>query len=50
MLIWVLADNSARHFYEALGGQLVKTQTYEEGGVMLEQVGYGWRDLTHLTP
>jgi len=24
MLLWVLADNPARHFYEALGGQQVK--------------------------
>jgi hypothetical protein len=46
----VLADNSARHFYEALGGQLVKTQTYETGDETLEEVGYGWRDISHLTP
>lgn len=42
MLIWVYADNSARRFYEALGGQIVGSQSYEEGGVMLEQVSYGF--------
>jgi ribosomal protein S18 acetylase RimI-like enzyme len=50
MLIWVLADNSARRFYEGLGGQLVGRQSYEEGGVTLEEVSYGWPEITHLVP
>ncbi|MDQ6659559.1 MAG: GNAT family N-acetyltransferase [Chloroflexota bacterium] len=38
MLIWVLAENPACRFYEALGGELVKTGCYEIKGVKLEQV------------
>jgi ribosomal protein S18 acetylase RimI-like enzyme len=50
MLIWVLAENPARRFYEALGGQHVKTQPYEVGGITLQEVGYGWQfqSLTDL--
>jgi ribosomal protein S18 acetylase RimI-like enzyme len=48
MLIWVYADTPARRFYESLGGQLVGNQSYEEGGVMLEQVSYGWLQLQSL--
>ena len=48
MLIWVLADNPARCFYEALGGNLVDTGTYEIEGVVLNQVAYGWTDITQL--
>ncbi len=48
MLIWVYTDNPARRFYESLGGQLVGRQSYEEGGVMLEQVSYGFQPLTGL--
>lgn len=48
MLIWVLAENPARRFYEKLGGQLVKTGTYEVGETTLQQVAYGWVDITRL--
>jgi GNAT superfamily N-acetyltransferase len=45
LLIWVLAENSSRHFYAALGGQPVRTQRLTIGGVELEEVGYGWTEL-----
>ncbi len=45
MLVWVLADNPSRHFYEALGGQYVSTKQIEIGGVMLDEVSYGWGDI-----
>ena len=48
MLIWVLTENPARRFYEALGGELVRTGSYEIKGVELKQVAYGWLDITHL--
>ncbi len=48
MLLWVLANNPARHFYEALGGQAVISQPITIGGVALEEVAYGWKDLTTL--
>lgn len=48
MLLWVFAENSAHHFYEALGGQPVRTQIEEEDGVPLQEVAYGWTDITTL--
>ena len=49
MLVWVLAANPARRFYEALGGALVDQQaivTIEDAE--LEEVPYGWDDLRTL--
>jgi L-amino acid N-acyltransferase YncA len=48
MLVWVLADNPSRRFYEALGGQLVSEQKITIGGVDLLEVAYGWPDLSCL--
>lgn len=48
MLIWFLAENSARRFYEKLGGVLVQTDTYRIAGAELEQVAYGWPDITQF--
>lgn len=48
MLVWVLADNQACRFYEALGGQKVYEQQIEIGGVMLNEAAYGWIDTRVL--
>lgn len=48
MLIWVLAENPYRKFYEALGGKVVRQQGKEIGGKLLAQVGYGWEELNGL--
>lgn len=48
LLIWVLADNPARGFYEALGGSEVRRTTIEIGGKSVEEVAYGWDDVTSL--
>lgn len=45
MLVWVLADNPSRGFYERLGGKPVRTQIIDVHGVLLEEVAYGWSDL-----
>jgi L-amino acid N-acyltransferase YncA len=44
LLIWVLAENPSRRFYEALGGQQVREQPVTIGGVQLIEVAYGWLD------
>jgi GNAT superfamily N-acetyltransferase len=45
MLVWVLAANPTRAFYEALGGQQVAEQEITIGAARLIEVAYGWRDL-----
>jgi HAD superfamily hydrolase (TIGR01509 family) len=44
MLVWVLADNRSRGFYEALDGELVREGKIEIGGVGFDKVAYGWSD------
>lgn len=48
LLIWVLAENPARKFYEALGGQVVREKEIEIGGKGLIEVAYGWKSLAPL--
>ncbi len=45
MLVWVLADNPSRGFYEALGGQYVATKPIEIGDALFDEVSYGWDDI-----
>src|SRR5207244_2320557 len=43
LLIGCLAANTpARRFYEALGGRVVGTREFDQEGVMLPEVVYGW--------
>ena len=48
MLLWVFADNPACRFYEMLGGQYLRTEQADFGGVMVEEVSYGWLDITGI--
>lgn len=48
MLVWVLADNPSRRFYEALGGEFVRQQVITIGGSELVEVAYGWLSLEPL--
>jgi GNAT superfamily N-acetyltransferase len=48
MLIWVLADNPSRKFYEALGGSYVREKDVEIGTQVLREVAYGWLDLAGM--
>ena len=49
MLTWILAQNhSARRFYEALGGLPVREKDIPIGGIILEEVAYGWTDISAL--
>ncbi|HZQ00384.1 MAG TPA: GNAT family N-acetyltransferase [Reyranella sp.] len=44
-VLWMLADNPTRFFYEALGGQFVGQRTDTMAGQDVEEVAYAWRDL-----
>jgi GNAT superfamily N-acetyltransferase len=49
LLVWVLADNPARGFYEALGGVYITEKQVDIGGDQpLREVAYGWPDIQTL--
>jgi GNAT superfamily N-acetyltransferase len=48
MLVWVLAANPCRAFYEALGGQQVAAQEITIGTARLTEVAYGWHDIGEI--
>ena len=49
MLVWVLAENPSRWFYEAMGGEyLYEKPIYIAGGEYVE-AAYGWPDIGELT-
>lgn len=48
MLIWVIAENPYRRFYEILGGKPVKEKTQKIGGKMILEAGYGWEEIDRL--
>ena len=45
MLVWTLAANPYRRFYERLGGKPVAEKDIEIGEQKLIEVAYGWHDL-----
>lgn len=46
MLVWVLAENPSRAFYERMGGHFVREAPITIGGAALVEVAYGWDVLT----
>ena len=50
MIVWVLAENPARRFYEALGGRFFRSRPIEIGGETLNEVAYGWDHLNAFVP
>jgi len=49
-LIWVLADNPARFFYQAMGGKMIAERRERLWGVPLQELAYGWDDLKTAIP
>ncbi len=45
-LLWVLADNPARFFYQTVGGKLIGRREEPIWGVSVEELAYGWPDLS----
>jgi ribosomal protein S18 acetylase RimI-like enzyme len=49
MMLWMAAENTpARRFYEKLGGIPVQTQVTEFSGVPINEIAYGWQDISGL--
>lgn len=46
-VIWVLAANPSRFFYEVMGGRRVGERTEHLWGTTLDEVAYGWMNLAH---
>jgi ribosomal protein S18 acetylase RimI-like enzyme len=44
-LVWVLRANPSRFFYERLRGSLCGERLLPVGGIDVEAMSYGWRDL-----
>lgn len=44
-LVWVLAANPARFFYEAMGGERAGERFESFAGAELEEIAYAWPDL-----
>lgn len=44
-VVWVLASNPARFFYEAMGGQRIAERDETLWGTVLKEAAYGWPDL-----
>lgn len=44
LLIWVLADNPSRTFYQVMGGEPVAETTLDFASKSLKEIGYGWRE------
>ena len=49
-LIWVVAANPSRFFYEAMGGQRTVERIEKMWGVELPEIGYRWRLDEALAP
>ncbi len=48
MILWVLADNPTRGFYEAMGGRIMREKEIEIGEDMLIEVAYAWEPIEDL--
>jgi GNAT superfamily N-acetyltransferase len=48
MLVWALAANPTRSFYESLGGEVVDQKDIEIAGGNYTEVAYGWRNIQPL--
>lgn len=48
LIVWVLAGNPARYFYEALGGRHVGRRAGSLGGAAIEELAFGWPDAAVL--
>lgn len=48
MIVFVLKDNPAKHFYESLGGQLIEEVEITIGGKPLKELVYAWDNINSM--
>jgi GNAT superfamily N-acetyltransferase len=44
-VLWMLADNPTRFFYEGMGGEIVGNRREAFAGTKVDEVAYAWHDL-----
>ncbi|MBP3040631.1 GNAT family N-acetyltransferase [Bacillaceae bacterium Marseille-Q3522] len=48
MMLWVLEDNQAKHFYQKIGGTAIEKKTITIGNKELIELAMGWDDITSI--
>ena len=48
MIVWILKGNTNSLFYEKLGGMPKEKQQVERWGIVYEEIGYTWEDITKI--
>ncbi|MBY9001710.1 MAG: GNAT family N-acetyltransferase [Candidatus Heimdallarchaeota archaeon] len=48
MIIWILKGNPNCLFYEKLGGMPKETKRVERWGIVYEEIGYVWEDISKI--
>lgn len=48
IMVWVLEENPAIQFYQALGGQRINQRVIKIGGKKFLEIAYGWTDTQNL--
>jgi len=48
MIVWILKGNTNSLFYEKLGGMPKETQRVERWGIVYEEIGYVWEDVSKI--
>jgi GNAT superfamily N-acetyltransferase len=48
LIVWVMASNPSRFFYEAMGGARAALRTDRMGGAEVAEIAYGWDDLAAM--
>jgi ribosomal protein S18 acetylase RimI-like enzyme len=44
-VVWVLADNPARFFYERMGGKRAGERDEQLWGIIVHEIAYGWSEI-----
>jgi ribosomal protein S18 acetylase RimI-like enzyme len=47
-VVWVLAENPSRFFYETMGGRRVAERSTTHWNTLLRETAYGWNDVTRV--
>jgi len=48
LILWVLKENTAVHFYEALGGKTLREKKVEIGGAQIVGISYVWKNIKDI--